>query len=127
MYVSTKKKSKQKTNKQKQNKNKNKKTKIVFNRAENLYKTYCGGAYGVDCDSSYTGETEREHCQPGKRKTSEVVRHFHTDCPDYNIRGIQVLDQDPRWFERGAREEAHIRINCPDLNRNGGRHNLPHI
>ena len=31
----------------------------------------------------------------------------------------RILAVEPRWFERGAKEAIHIRLNNPTLNRDG--------
>ncbi|MCG8430526.1 MAG: hypothetical protein MJA29_05100 [Candidatus Omnitrophica bacterium] len=99
-----------------------------------IYLIPCRGHSGVDCDSSYIGEMERtlrtrflEHCRPSS-SSSEVSRHLHKDCPGHSIslEDVQILDRDTRWFERGVKEAIYIRRHEPDLNRDGGRHQLSH-
>ena len=100
-----------------------------------IYHITCKGLHGVDCDSSYIGETERslkarfaEHCRRSST-SSEVSKHIHKDCPGHTVNwdSVKVLDREPRYFERGVKEAIQIRLNKPDLNRDGVRYQLPHI
>lgn len=97
----------------------------------------CGPIYrvtcqGVDCGSSYVGETERtlksrfaEHLRPSSA-SSEVSQHIHRDYPGHKVE-VEVLDHEDRWIERGIKEAIYIRVHRPDLNRDTGRYLLPHI
>ena len=100
-----------------------------------VYHIACEGAVNSDCPDSYIGETERtlktrflEHCRPSNTN-SEISRHLHKDCPGHsvNIQNAKILDREPRWFERGVKEAIYIRAEQPSLNKDGGRHQLPHI
>ncbi|XP_068724037.1 uncharacterized protein [Montipora capricornis] len=88
-----------------------------------------------DCPASYVGETERsfkaqfmEHRRPSS-STSKVSRHIHTTEPGHSIdiANAEILEVEPRWFERGVKEAIHIRTLCPSLNKDGGRYNLSPI
>ena len=70
-----------------------------------------------------------EHKRPSLAEKSEVARHLHKDCPGHTVTmdSVQILDREERWFERGVKEAIHIRVNQPDLNRDGGRFQLPHV
>ena len=39
---------------------------------------------------------------------------------------IKILSREPNWHQRGIRESIFIRGLSPSLNRNEGRHTLPH-
>ena len=77
------------------------------------------------CDDDYIGETERslkarygEH-QRRSSTSSEVSRHIFSDCPDHSISmdSTEILEVEPRWFERGVKEAIHIRASsraCQD-------------
>ena len=56
----------------------------------------------------------------------EVSRHIHTTEPGHSIdiANAEILEVEPRWFERGVKEAIYIRTLCPSLNKDGGRHNL---
>ena len=98
----------------------------------------CAPVYHIPCDSceaAYIGETERslkarfsEHRRPSS-VTSEVSKHILTECPDHNVdlKSVQILTTEPRWFERGVKESIYIRVNNPSLNKDGGRYLLPSV
>ncbi|XP_069128623.1 uncharacterized protein [Argopecten irradians] len=78
-----------------------------------IYKISC-----VDCSSTYVGETERplrklmaEHHGDSSPVGAHMRNHyiFTTDS-------IRVLDQDSRWFQRGAKEAIYVAASKPDLN-----------
>ena len=100
-----------------------------------VYHISCEGSVTSGCPDSYIGETERtlrarfqEHCRPSSAN-SEISRHIHKDSPGHNvdINNAKILEREPRWFERGVKEAIHIRAKVPSLNKDGGRHQLPHI
>ena len=100
-----------------------------------IYHISCDGSATDACGASYIGETERtlktrfqEHCRPSSA-SSEVCRHIHQDFPNHSVSldNTKILDREPRWFERGVKEAVHIRSIKPTLNKDGGRHQLPHI
>ena len=100
-----------------------------------VYHISCEGSVTSGCPDSYIGETERtlrarfqEHCRPSS-VNSEISRHIHKDSPGHNvdINNAKILEREPRWFERGVKEAIHIRAKVPSLNKDGGRHQLPHI
>ena len=87
------------------------------------------------CKESYIGETERslktrflEHRRPSTT-SSEVSNHIHIESPGHHVDldKVQILDREPRWFERGVKEAIHIRANQPSLNKDGGRYKLPKV
>ena len=88
-----------------------------------------------DCSASYVWETEHsfkarfmEHRRPSS-SSSEVSRHIHVMEPGHSvdIMTAEILEVEPRWYERGVKEAIHIRILNPSLNKDGGRHNLSPI
>ena len=87
------------------------------------------------CTEVYIGETERslktrflEHRRPSST-TSEVSQHIHIESPGHHVdlEKVQILDREPRYFERGVKEAIYIRVNQPSLNRDGGRYKLPKV
>jgi len=99
-----------------------------------VYCTPCQGkTMRGQCSESYIGETERslktrflEHRRPSST-SSEVSQHIHIESPGHTVDldAVQILDRDPRWFERGVEEAIYIRANQPSLNKDGGRYRLP--
>ena len=43
------------------------------------------------------------------------------------LENTEVLTTEPRWFERGVKEDTYVRALNPSLNRDGGRYNLPRV
>jgi hypothetical protein len=87
------------------------------------------------CSESYVGETERslrtrflEHRRPSST-SSEVSQHIHIESPGHHVDldKVQVLDREPRYFERGVKEAIYIKANQPSLNKDGGRYRLPNV
>ena len=64
-----------------------------------------------------------------KRPSSEVSNHVHIESPDHHIDldEVQILDKEPRWFERGVKEAIYIKVNNPTLNKDGGGYKLPGV
>ena len=102
-----------------------------------VYMIQCEGAdKDTPCNSTYIGETARslkaraaEHRRPSTI-TSEVSQHLHLrGRPEHHVSldNIQILDRDEDWLRRGIKEAIYIRALKPDLNRDGGRHQLPTI
>ena len=94
------------------------------------YKIKCETCKAVNVD-----ETERslkarfsEHQHPSSM-TSETSRHIHVDHLQHSVelKNIEVLTSEPRWFERGVKDARSIRACTPRLNRDGGRYSLPQI
>ena len=97
----------------------------------------CGSIYritcqGLDCGSSYVGETERtlkstfaEHLRPSSA-SSEVSQHIHRDHSGHKVE-VEVLHHEDRWIERVIKEAIYMRVHRPDLNWDTGRYLLPHI
>ncbi len=86
-----------------------------------------------DCDASYVGESERAlgtRLDEHRRKSgvnSVVVGHTTQTNHDIDWPKVKILDREDRWYERGVREAAHIRLERPSLNRDAGRFQLPGI
>ena len=87
------------------------------------------------CKESYIGETERslrtrflEHRRPSST-SSEVSQHIHIESPGHHVDldKVEVLDREPRYFERGVKEAIYIQAYKPSLNKDGGRYKLPNV
>ena len=86
-----------------------------------------------NCGEDYIGETERqfkqrlcEHKRPSSVGKSVMATHVQTEghAVDDNIR---FYGQESDWARRGVKESIEIRRHRPSLNRDEGRHQLPHI
>ena len=99
-----------------------------------IYRIRCQGQTDRgQCTESYIGETERslktrfqEHRRPSST-SSEVSQHIHIESPGHKVdlKSVEILDREPRYFERFIREAIYIRAHRPSLNRDGGRFKLP--
>ncbi|CAH1253340.1 B4GALNT2 [Branchiostoma lanceolatum] len=64
-------------------------------------------------------EGYKEHC--ANRYSSAIFHHLkHNQGHSFNLESTDILDREPRWFERGVREAIYERIYNPTLNRKGG-------
>ncbi len=83
-----------------------------------------GPVYQISCKkclATYICERERslkqrflEHRRPSS-VTFEVSRHVHLDHPDHSISmdDTNIVKVEPKWFERGVKEDIHIRFTHP--------------
>ena len=62
---------------------------------------------------------------PGQYK-SAIMQHAADAHHHFRSEDIKILSSESGWHERGTREAIAIRAISPSLNRNEGRHNLPH-
>ena len=102
-----------------------------------IYYHACAGKNNTQCDGSYVGESARsatarnaEHFStaqsaPGLFK-SAIMQHAADASHHFRTSDIKVLSREAGWHERGIRESIYIRGLSPSLNRNEGRHSLPH-
>ena len=51
---------------------------------------------------------------------------FWSQCKK-KLEKVEVLDREPRYFERGVKEAIYIRANELSLNKDGGRYKLPKV
>ncbi|CAH1270747.1 Hypp4412 [Branchiostoma lanceolatum] len=92
-------------------------------KADVIYRLKCEEP---NCNNTYIGETSRslnerykEHC--ANRYSSAIFHHLkHNQGHSFNLESTDILDREPRWFERGVREAIFERIYNPTLNRKGG-------
>ena len=90
-----------------------------------IYKIECR-----ECEETYIGETERNlhrRIKEHKRESSPVGEHLADRGHHFDQDNVNVLDREPRWFQRGVKEAIHIAAGNPTLNRDRGRHNLPAV
>ena len=102
-----------------------------------VYYHGCAGHNSVPCPEDYIGESGRsalarnaEHFStaqsaPGQYK-SAIMQHAADAHHHFRSEDIKILSSESGWHERGTREAIAIRAISPSLNRNEGRHNLPH-
>ncbi|CAH1264225.1 Hypp2915 [Branchiostoma lanceolatum] len=81
------------------------------------------------CRDTYIGETSQplktrynQHCRATASKYSSAIYHHmkHHRGHSFRLETTDVLDREPRWYERGIREAIYERIYKPTLNRKGG-------
>ena len=102
-----------------------------------IYYHACAGADNIACTDDYVGESARaasarnaEHFStaqsaPGLYK-SAIMQHAADANHHFRTDDIRILSRESGWHERGIRESIYIRGLSPSLNRNEGRHTLPH-
>ena len=102
-----------------------------------VYYHGCAGHNGNPCPENYVGESGRsaiarnsEHFStaqtaPGVYK-SAIMQHAADAQHHFRSEDIQILSRETDWHKRGTREAMAIRAISPSLNRNEGRHDLPH-
>ena len=102
-----------------------------------IYGIFCQGqTTRGKCKEFYIGETEPalkirflEHKRPSST-SSEASNHIHIESPGHyiDLDEVKILDrEEPRWFERGVKEDIYIKVNKPTLNNDGGRYKLPGV
>ena len=62
---------------------------------------------------------------PGVFK-SAIMQHAADAQHHFRSEDVKILSRESGWRERGIRESIYIRGLSPSLNRNEGRHHLPH-
>ena len=84
------------------------------------------------CEEFYMGETEcsskarfLEHRRPSSL-SSEVSQHIHIASLGHHIdlEKVNILNREPRWFEKGVKEAIYTCIYQPTLYKDGGRYKL---
>ena len=100
-----------------------------------VYYIPCQGSDTQECSGVYIGETERklktrfmEHKRPSST-SSEVSQHLHKETRGHTVDldEVKILTKESRYFERGVKESIYIRVNNPSMNKDKGRHFLPHL
>ncbi|XP_035659430.1 uncharacterized protein LOC118404460 [Branchiostoma floridae] len=84
---------------------------------------------GPQCNDTYIGETSqplkaryKQHCRATASGYSSAIYH-HTQLHQghsFRLDTTDILDREPRWYERGVKEAIYERIYNPTLNRKGG-------
>ena len=79
---------------------------------------------GVRWTGKSLGTRLSQHARPYSRPVGE---HLSECRHKLDPEETKILEQESRYFQRGVREAIFIRARAPSLNRDGGRHHLPHI
>ena len=96
----------------------------------------CGAIYQIvcpedSCNVSYVGETGRtlqervrDHLQP---PSAVHAHHTGQGHPPPSMDNVSILDREPLKFKRFIKESIYIRAIDPNLNKNIGKFDLPHV
>ena len=110
---------------------------LSFRQFQGLIHHACAGRDNCACTHDYVGESGRaasarnkEHFStaqtaPGTYK-SAIMQHAADANHHFRSNDIKILARESDWHDRGTREGIYIRAIQPSLNRNEGRHELPH-
>ena len=102
-----------------------------------IYYHACASINNSACEADYVGESSRaastrnaEHFStsqsaPGIYKLA-IMQHAADAQHHFRSEDVKILSRESGWHERGIRESIFIRALSPSLNRNEGRHILPH-
>ena len=91
-----------------------------------IYRLQCDDQ---QCKESYIGETSqplkqryKQHCRATSSKFSSAIwHHLNThNGHSFHLDNTDILDREPRWYERGVKEAIYERMHRPSLNRKGG-------
>ena len=92
-----------------------------------IYRYHCDR---VDCDEEYIGESSRtfgerfkEHLKP----PSPIYDHSNISGHNVSINNFKIVGMEDFNQMRAIKEAIYIRVNDPNLNRNVGKHHLPHV
>jgi hypothetical protein len=100
---------------------------------------HCAGKDGKPGPAQYIGETERymdicfrEHQSNVKLPNSDMYssairQHINETDHCFRTEDVTFLKNDANWHVRGIKEAVYVCSLQPTLNRDGGRHELPHL
>ncbi|KAI8493465.1 hypothetical protein Bbelb_288620 [Branchiostoma belcheri] len=95
-------------------------------KSEVIYRLKCEEP---NCNDTYIGETSqplkeryKQHCRATASGYSSAIYHHtkHNQGHSFKLEATDILDREPRWYERGVKEAIYERIYNPTLNRKGG-------
>ena len=69
------------------------------------------------------GERFKEHL----KTPSPIFGHQNSSGHEISMENFQIIGREENSLARTIKEAMYIRVNNPSLNRNIGKHNLPHI
>ena len=84
----------------------------------------------MDCEEEYIGESDRtfaERFREHMRVPSPIHDHFNTNGHELSLDNFSIVGKEDQSIVRAIKEAMLIRVNDPSLNRNVGKHQLPHI
>ncbi|KAI8478649.1 hypothetical protein Bbelb_436180 [Branchiostoma belcheri] len=89
------------------------------------------------CNSTYIGETSqplkeryKQHSRPGPNGYSSAIYHHLQQGHSFNLVSMDILDREPRWFERGCdrnEKETELRGACVETSRPQNHKNSSHV
>ncbi|KAI8516208.1 hypothetical protein Bbelb_047890 [Branchiostoma belcheri] len=94
-------------------------------KSEVIYRLKCEEP---NCNDTYIGETSqplkeryKQHCRATASGYSSAIYHHtkHNQGHSFKLEATDILDREPRWYERGVKEAIYERIYNPTLNRKG--------
>ncbi|KAI8484112.1 hypothetical protein Bbelb_382300 [Branchiostoma belcheri] len=95
-------------------------------KSEVIYRLKCEEP---NCNDTYIGETSqplkeryKQHCRATASGYSSAIYHHtkHNQGHSFKLEATDILDREPRWYERGVKEAIYERIYNPTLNRKEG-------
>ena len=84
----------------------------------------------VECDEEYIGESARifaERFKEHLKDPSPIYDYYNTSGHTVAIGNFSIVGRENQSLTRTIKEALNIRINNPSLNKNRGKHHLPHI
>ena len=84
----------------------------------------------VGCNDEYIGESSRifgERFKEHLNAPSPIFHHYKTTGHQVSIENFSIVGREEQNLMRAIKEALYIRVNNPSLNRNIGKHHLPHI
>ena len=99
----------------------------MANKSGAIYWFQCGD---LTCDDEYIGEISRTFGERFKEhlKDPSLIHHHSNNTGHYTTQeNFQVIGREGHDIARNIKESIFIRVNNPNLNKNIGKVNLPHI
>ena len=99
----------------------------ILKKSGVIYRYRCGR---VDCKEEYIGESSRtfgERFREYQKAPSPIYGHSNNTGHQVTIDNFSIVGREDQNLSRAIKEALYIRVNNPSLNRNIGKHHLPHI
>ena len=84
----------------------------------------------VEYDEEYIGEpsrTFREGFKEHLKAPSPIYDHYNITGHSISIDNFSIVGREDQNLIRTIKEPLYVRVNNPSLNKNIGKHHLPHI